>query len=57
MAVTPDLIAVAAMDSVVNITEIQRAGGKRLPVRDFIRGFDLQPGQCFVQAPSTGEAN
>jgi len=56
VAITPDVIAVAAMDSVVNITEIQRTGGKRLPVRDFIRGFDLQPGQCFVQAPSTGEA-
>ncbi|MFZ4287235.1 methionyl-tRNA formyltransferase [Variovorax sp. HJSM1_2] len=56
VAVTPEVIAVAAMDSVVNITEIQRAGGKRLPVRDFIRGFDLQPGQCFVQAPATHEA-
>lgn len=56
VTVTPDVIAVAAMDSVVNITEIQRAGGKRLPVRDFIRGFDLQPGQCFVQAPATHEA-
>ncbi len=56
VAMTPDVIAVAAMNSVVNITEIQRAGGKRLPVRDFIRGFDLQSGQCFVQAPATHEA-
>jgi len=40
-------IAVAAMNSIVVITELQRAGGKRLPVADFVRGFDLQPGQRF----------
>jgi methionyl-tRNA formyltransferase len=56
LAVTPEWIAVAAAASMVHITEIQRAGGKRLQVRDFIRGFDLQPGQCFVQAPTNDEA-
>lgn len=40
-------ITVAAKDSVVVISELQRAGGKRLPVADFLRGFDVKPGQVF----------
>ena len=47
LAVAPAGIAVAAMNSIVVVTELQRAGGKRLPVADFVHGFDLQPGQCF----------
>ncbi len=47
MAVAHDGIAVAAMNSVVVITELQRAGGKRLKVADFLRGFDLQPGMVL----------
>jgi methionyl-tRNA formyltransferase len=44
MAVTPAYIAVAAMDSIVNITQVQRPGGKRLAVADFVRGCAVQPG-------------
>jgi len=44
MLVAQTYIAVAAMNSVVNITELQRPGGKRLAVADFLRGFDLQAG-------------
>ena len=33
--------------SVVNLTELQRPGGKRLKVADFVRGFDVQVGMCF----------
>ncbi|RST56017.1 methionyl-tRNA formyltransferase [Variovorax sp. MHTC-1] len=40
-------IAVAAGDAVVVITELQRPGGKRLAAADFLRGFDIQPGQVF----------
>lgn len=47
LAVTPSGIAVAAKDSVLRVTELQRAGGKRLAVADFLRGFDLKPGQVF----------
>lgn len=47
MAAAPEGIAVAAMDSVVNITSLQRPGGKRLAVGEFLRGFDLQPGLLF----------
>ena len=52
-------IAVVAMNSIVNIAELQRPGGKRLSVADFLRGFDLRPGMVFdvhsaaaVQTPS-----
>jgi methionyl-tRNA formyltransferase len=47
LGVTPAGIAVAAKDSVLLLTELQRAGGKRLPVADFLRGFDVKPGQVF----------
>ncbi len=33
--------------SVINLTELQRPGGKRLKVADFVRGFDVQVGMCF----------
>jgi len=47
LAVAPEGIAVAAMNSIVSISELQRPGGKRLSVADFLRGFDLQPGMAF----------
>ena len=47
LAVTPSGIAVAAKDSIVTLTELQRAGGKRLRVADFLRGFDVKAGQVF----------
>ena len=39
--------AEATKYSVVNLTELQRPGGKRLKVADFVRGFDVQAGMCF----------
>lgn len=48
VALAPDGIAVVAMKSVVNITELQRPGGKRLSVADFLRGNALQLGQVLV---------
>jgi methionyl-tRNA formyltransferase len=44
VAVAPDGIAVAAMNSIVNITAVQRPGGKRLAVADFLPGCELKPG-------------
>ncbi len=44
VAVAQTGIAVAAMNSVVVLTELQRPGGKRLAAADFLRGFALQPG-------------
>jgi methionyl-tRNA formyltransferase len=55
LAVAGVFIACAAINniadndiiSVVNLTELQRPGGKRLQVADFVRGFDVQVGMCF----------
>jgi methionyl-tRNA formyltransferase len=47
LEVTPSGIVVAAKDSIVTLSELQRAGGKRLPVADFLRGFDIKAGQVF----------
>ncbi len=43
----PDGIGVQCGDGVLQLTQLQRAGGKRLPVADFLRGFALQVGQRF----------
>ncbi len=40
-------VRVLADDGVLVLTELQRAGGKRLPAADFLRGFPLQAGQVF----------
>ena len=48
IAVTPSGIAVAAKNSIVTLTELQRAGGKRLRIADFLRGFDVKVGQVFA---------
>ncbi|MDR2128873.1 MAG: methionyl-tRNA formyltransferase [Burkholderiaceae bacterium] len=32
----------------LRLTELQRIGGKRLPAREFLRGFALRAGQCFA---------
>jgi methionyl-tRNA formyltransferase len=52
LAVAGIFIACAAMNSVVNLTELQRPGGKRLKVADFVRGFDVQVGMCFGDSAS-----
>ena len=40
-------VGVQCGDGVLRLTELQRAGGKRLAAADFLRGFVLQPGQRF----------
>jgi methionyl-tRNA formyltransferase len=40
-------IGVQCADGVLQLTHLQRAGGKRLPAADFLRGFALQVGQRF----------
>ena len=42
-------IAVAARDSVLVVTELQRPGGKRMKVADFLRGSGLQEGMVFAR--------
>jgi methionyl-tRNA formyltransferase len=45
LAADADGIEVATGSGTVVLTELQRAGGKRLPAADFLRGFALQRGQ------------
>jgi methionyl-tRNA formyltransferase len=47
VAATPAGIEVQCGHGVLRLTELQRAGGKRLPVADFLRGFDVKPGIAF----------
>ena len=47
LAVATEGIAVAAINSIVTISELQRPGGKRLSAADFLRGFALQPGMVL----------
>jgi methionyl-tRNA formyltransferase len=46
----PEGIRVATGDGVLTLLELQRAGGKRLPAREFMQGFALAPGQVFGSA-------
>ncbi len=52
LAITSDGIATAALNSIVTITELQRAGAKRMGAADFVRGFDMQPGMAFEKSGS-----
>ena len=47
LAVSAAGIDVQCGRDVLRLTQLQRAGGKRLPVADFLRGFDIQPGSAF----------
>jgi methionyl-tRNA formyltransferase len=40
-------VCVACGEGALCITQLQRAGGKRLAAADFLRGFALQAGQRF----------
>ena len=52
LAAGPEGIRVMTGDGVLVLTELQRAGGKRLPVADFLRGFPVASGQVFDRAVS-----
>jgi methionyl-tRNA formyltransferase len=47
VAVDADGIGVACGQGRLEITELQRPGGKRLAAADFLRGFPLEPGMRF----------
>jgi len=49
LSANADGVRVACGDGVLRLTELQRAGGKRLPVADFLRGFALAPGMLFAK--------
>ncbi len=48
LSISTDGITVACGEgTALCLTVLQRAGGKRLPAADFLRGFDLQPGMVL----------
>ena len=52
-------VRIACGEGVLCVTELQRAGGKRLNAADFLHGFALTPGQCLAPhaAAPTGSAS
>jgi methionyl-tRNA formyltransferase len=52
LAVDPAGITVACGQGALRLTQLQRAGGKRLPVADFLRGFSVKPAMVF-SAPAS----
>jgi len=49
LAVQNEGVDVATGDGVLRITQLQKSGGKALPVADFLRGFPVVPGMVFTQ--------
>ena len=49
LQVDDSAVAVACGHGALRLTHLQRAGGKRLAVADFRRGFSLAPGMVFGQ--------
>jgi methionyl-tRNA formyltransferase len=47
LAIKPEGIEVQTGEGVLRITELQRAGGKRMKAADVLRGFSLQAGQVL----------
>ncbi|KXU89849.1 methionyl-tRNA formyltransferase [Paraburkholderia monticola] len=45
--VSPDGVLVACGEGVLRLTQLQKPGGKRLPVREFLAGSPLAAGQRF----------
>ncbi len=50
LAVDGSGITVACGEGVLRLTELQRAGGKRLAVADFLRGFSVLPGAVLGES-------
>ncbi len=47
-AVGPDGVVVSSGKSSLVLTQLQRPGGKRLPAREFLRGFPISAGSHFA---------
>ncbi|HEX6987866.1 MAG TPA: methionyl-tRNA formyltransferase, partial [Bacillota bacterium] len=49
-------LVIAAADGAVAVAEVQGAGGRRMPVGDFLNGRDLRPGEVLGAAPVGAQA-
>jgi|DewCreStandDraft_4_1066084.scaffolds.fasta_scaffold02414_14 methionyl-tRNA formyltransferase len=50
LAANADGVRIACGDGVLVVTELQRAGGKRLAAREFLAGMPIAAGEVFVKA-------
>ncbi len=48
LAADRDGILIACGEGALRVLELQREGGKRLPVQSFLAGFPVQPGDRFI---------
>jgi methionyl-tRNA formyltransferase len=56
LAASAEGIDIAAVGGVLRVSRLQKAGGKPLDAADFLRGFEIQPGQRFSSAPAVPPA-
>ncbi|MGC7405267.1 methionyl-tRNA formyltransferase [Pandoraea pneumonica] len=52
LEVSANAVVVACGEGALSVTECQKPGGKRLPVREFLAGFAIAPGDTFDAAPA-----
>ena len=52
LAASAEGVDIAAIGGVLRVSRLQKAGGKPLATADFLRGFEIQPGQHFSSAPA-----
>ena len=45
----PEGVDICALDAVLRVSRLQKAGGKALDAADFLRGFEIKPGMVFRQ--------
>jgi methionyl-tRNA formyltransferase len=53
LAAGPEGVDIAAIDGVLRVSRLQKAGGKALDAADFLRGFEIRPGMVFSQAAAS----
>jgi methionyl-tRNA formyltransferase len=56
LAAGPGGVDIAAIDGVLRVSRLQKAGGKALDAADFLRGFEIAPGMVFSPPETTQPA-
>jgi methionyl-tRNA formyltransferase len=55
VAVERDSLVVACSEGLLSLTELQRAGGRRMPAAALLRGWTPPVGACFAEPPSAAD--
>ncbi len=56
LAASAEGVDIAALGGVLRVSRLQKAGGKPLAAADFLRGFEILPGQRFSSPPAVPAA-